>query len=70
MSLGWVPKSATRDQTYEHLNRRVPDDIKYELHVLLVEYGKMTKNEVKALRQMMAALERGKELPTNAMKVD
>ena len=26
--LGWVPKKATRDETYEHLNMRVPDDIK------------------------------------------
>ena len=27
-SLGWVPASATRDQAYEHLNQRVPDDVK------------------------------------------
>ena len=27
-SLGWVPATATRDQAYEHLNQRVPDDIK------------------------------------------
>ena len=41
IALGWVPKTADRDQTYEHLNRRVPADIKYELHVLLVEHGKV-----------------------------
>lgn len=35
-----VPKAATRDQTYDHLNGRVPDDIKFDLHVLLVEHGK------------------------------
>ena len=27
-ALGWVPASATRDQAYEHLNQRVPDDTK------------------------------------------
>ena len=27
-SLGWVPGAASREDTYEHLNRRVPDDIK------------------------------------------
>ncbi|KAK9862353.1 hypothetical protein WJX84_000490, partial [Apatococcus fuscideae] len=34
--LGWVPAKASRDEAYEHLNMRVPDDIKYDLHVLLV----------------------------------
>eukprot|EP00877_Chromochloris_zofingiensis_P008780 jgi/Chrzof1/4155/Cz14g01040.t1 len=38
--LGWVPAKATRDQTYEHLNQMIPDDLKYDLHVLLVEHGK------------------------------
>ncbi len=27
-SLGWVPQKASRDQTYAHLNARVPDNIK------------------------------------------
>ena len=53
MALGWVPKSADRDQTYEHLNRRVPDDIKYHLHVLLVQHGKVYKNGTKELRAAM-----------------
>ena len=39
--LGWVPKSATRDTAYEHLNRMVPDACKFDLHVLLVEHGKV-----------------------------
>lgn len=38
--LGWVPPSASREKTYEHLNRRIPDAIKYDLHVLLVDHGK------------------------------
>ena len=48
-ALGWVPAHATRDGTYEHLNGRVPKHIKHELHVLLVAYGKVQKNCVKAL---------------------
>lgn len=38
--LGWVPASCTREQCYEHMNRRVPDNLKYELHCLLVGHGK------------------------------
>ena len=56
MALGWVPKSADRDQTYEHLNRRVPAEIKYALHVLLVEHGKVYKNDVKVLRKACSGM--------------
>lgn len=28
-SLGWVPAKATRDTAYEHLNMRVPPDVRY-----------------------------------------
>ena len=38
--LQWAPKSATREATYEHLNRRIPAELKYDLHVLLVTHGK------------------------------
>ncbi|WVQ96910.1 hypothetical protein IAU59_004018 [Kwoniella sp. CBS 9459] len=38
--LGWRPKNATRDQTYHHLNKKIPDDLKYALHVLFVMHGK------------------------------
>ncbi|CAK0784502.1 hypothetical protein CVIRNUC_007706 [Coccomyxa viridis] len=38
--LGWVPGKANRDDTYRHMNIRVPADIRYDLHVLLVEHGK------------------------------
>ena len=38
--LGWVPKTATRESAYEHLNATVPDALKRELHVLLVRHGK------------------------------
>lgn len=38
--LGWRPKTANREQTYAHLNRRIPDEHKYGLHILLVTHGK------------------------------
>lgn len=38
--LGWRPKSANREQTYHHLNKRIPDELKYGLHILLVTHGK------------------------------
>jgi len=42
-ALGWVPAAASREKAYEHLNRRIPDDVKFSLHVLLVEHGKCCK---------------------------
>lgn len=38
--LGWVPRQATREQAYLHLDARVPQPLKYALHVLLVRHGK------------------------------
>jgi len=38
--LGWVPANADREKTYLHMNSRVPDDVKYDLHCLLVTHGK------------------------------
>lgn len=49
VALGWVSKSATREQAYDELNAIVPDPIKIELHVLLVEHGKRTKNDTRML---------------------
>ena len=56
LALGWVPKGANRDQTYEHLNLCVPNEIKYALHVLLVKHGKVYKNDIKVLREQMRTL--------------
>merc|ERR1712194_652288 len=50
LKLGWVPKDATRESTYVALNRVVPDEIKYDLHVLLVTHGKKLKNELGVLK--------------------
>ena len=38
--LGWVPGAASREDAYKHLNNRIPDCVKYSLHVLLVLHGK------------------------------
>ena len=38
--LGWRPKKCSREQTYHHLNKRIPDEQKYGLHILLVTHGK------------------------------
>jgi len=69
LALGWVPKTADRDGTYAHLNARVPDGLKYALHVLLVEHGKVYKNSVAELRTMMAGAI-GERVPESAVKVE
>lgn len=38
--LGWRPKNASREETYSHLNVKIPDEDKYGLHILLVGHGK------------------------------
>mmetsp|Transcript_40878 Transcript_40878/g.85716 ORF Transcript_40878/g.85716 Transcript_40878/m.85716 type:complete len:254 (-) Transcript_40878:100-861(-) len=38
--MGWVPMSYTREAAYEHLNGRVPNECKLDLHCLLVTHGK------------------------------
>ena len=38
--LGWRPMKANREQTYAHLNARLPGEDKYGLHILLVGHGK------------------------------
>jgi endonuclease III len=38
--LKWVPETATRDTTFAHCDVRVPDDLKYSLHQLMIVHGK------------------------------
>ncbi|KAI1371751.1 DNA glycosylase [Hypoxylon crocopeplum] len=38
--LGWRPPTASRDETFAHLDVRIPDALKYGLHVLFVEHGR------------------------------
>lgn len=35
----WAPTGSTRESAYEYLNARVPEDLKLELHCLLVTHG-------------------------------
>jgi len=39
-NFGWIPKSYSREKTYEHMNKIVPDRLKFDLHCLLVKHGK------------------------------
>ena len=36
----WIPPSFSRDDAYDHLNDVLPDDIKLDLHCLLIEHGR------------------------------
>ncbi|KAI0846516.1 DNA glycosylase [Daldinia vernicosa] len=38
--MGWRPAAASRDEAFAHLDARVPDALKYGLHVLLIEHGR------------------------------
>ncbi|KAI0112315.1 DNA glycosylase [Hypoxylon sp. NC0597] len=38
--LGWRPATASRDETFAHLDVKIPDSLKYGLHVLFVEHGR------------------------------
>lgn len=38
--LGWRPVNAGRDETFRHLDARIPDEDKYGLHILLITHGK------------------------------
>ncbi|KAI1764850.1 DNA glycosylase [Hypoxylon sp. FL1150] len=38
--LGWRPPAASRDETFAHLDARIPDRLKYGLHVLFVTHGR------------------------------
>ncbi|OZJ06501.1 hypothetical protein BZG36_00638 [Bifiguratus adelaidae] len=42
--LGWIPPTATREQAYAHLDTRIPAELKYPLHVLLIKHGKSCPN--------------------------
>ncbi|OWM90470.1 putative DNA glycosylase At3g47830 [Punica granatum] len=39
--MGWVPSGADRNKTYLHLNRRIPDELKFDLNCLLFTHGKL-----------------------------
>ncbi|GBE88805.1 DNA glycosylase [Sparassis crispa] len=41
--LGWVPAKADRVTAQAHLDLKIPDDLKYGLHVLMVGHGRRCK---------------------------
>ena len=38
--LGWVPSTANRDNTFWHCDVKVPNELKYSLHQLMIAHGK------------------------------
>ncbi|KAJ7543810.1 hypothetical protein O6H91_09G053100 [Diphasiastrum complanatum] len=42
--LGWIPESADREKAYLHLNDRIPNEMKFDLHYLLVTHGRSCPN--------------------------
>ncbi|PKU69768.1 putative DNA glycosylase At3g47830 [Dendrobium catenatum] len=40
-AIGWVPMKADREKAYLHLNKRIPNDLKFDLNCLLVSHGKI-----------------------------
>jgi len=40
-TLGWVPEGADAKKSYLHLNRRIPNELKFDLNCLLFTHGKM-----------------------------
>jgi endonuclease-3 len=41
--LGWVPPQADRILTQAHLDLRVPGELKYGLHVLMIQHGRVCR---------------------------
>nr|XP_043617517.1 putative DNA glycosylase At3g47830 [Erigeron canadensis] len=39
-AIGWVPIEADTKMTYLHLNKRIPDELKFDLNCLLFTHGK------------------------------
>lgn len=64
--LGWVPKSTKkgepkvdRDTTFSHCDVRIPDELKYALHQLLIKHGKTCPRCRAATGQSSANWEEG-----------
>ncbi|PPJ53778.1 hypothetical protein CBER1_04588 [Cercospora berteroae] len=37
---GWTPESATREKTQAHLEHRIPSELKFRLHFLMIQHGR------------------------------
>lgn len=42
--LSWIPAKASREDAYHHLDTRIPNDLKYSLHCLLIRHGRTCKH--------------------------
>ncbi|XP_020090094.1 putative DNA glycosylase At3g47830 isoform X2 [Ananas comosus] len=42
-AMSWIPTKANREKAYLHLNRRIPNDLKFDLNCLFVTHGKLCK---------------------------
>ncbi|OVA16252.1 HhH-GPD domain [Macleaya cordata] len=40
-AMGWVPASSDREKAYLHLNKRIPNELKFDLNCLFVTHGKL-----------------------------
>lgn len=40
-TMGWVPALADRNKTYLHLNKKIPNELKFDLNCLLYTHGKL-----------------------------
>jgi endonuclease III len=38
--LGWIPEKSTRDKAFSHLDVRIPNELKYSLHQLMIRHGR------------------------------
>ncbi|TYJ99137.1 putative DNA glycosylase [Cucumis melo var. makuwa] len=57
--VGWVPDDADRNKTYLHLNKRIPNHLKFDLNCLLYTHGKLCSKCTKktGARQRMGSEE-------------
>lgn len=53
-ALGWIPPRANREQAHAHLDTRVPDDIKYALHILLIRHARSCQRCAASTRHALA----------------
>lgn len=42
-AISWVPALADRNKTYLHLNKRIPNELKFDLNCLLYTHGKLCR---------------------------
>ena len=43
-ALGWIPPKANREQAFAHLDARIPENLKYSLHTLIITHGRKCSN--------------------------